>query len=84
MFLLGMQKCFKIDKSYYGAGSDLLSGKKDSPGQCQDWCQQTPACELFTYALDSGYCYLKSRGWNPQLKPALNKVSGPKYCPGKC
>ena len=82
MFSLGMKKCFANNKMFSGAGSDLIYGKRGSPKKCQEWCEEEPACDLFTYVLDRRVCYLKEKGLNPTLVDALNRVSGPKSCPG--
>ena len=79
MFPLGVKKCFENNKVYSGAGSDLTSGKIDSPEQCQAWCQRTSGCGLFTFV--TGDCYLKEKGLNPQLVDAVGKVAGLKFCP---
>ena len=79
-----MKRCFANNKMYHGAGSDLTSGKRGSPKECQEWCKEMTACDLFTYVLDRRVCYLKKKGLNPTLVYALNRVSGPKSCPGTC
>ena len=75
--------CFENGIAYPGNdlnGQDAKGqGKRDSPEECQQLCQETPGCNAFTYRPVG--CWMKSTK-APGIKSS-DAVSGDKYCNGK-
>jgi len=59
----------------------LADDKRDSPQECQIWCQTNPACQFFTFKQRTKRCILTTeRG--EKLKKGQKAISGPRICPG--
>ena len=59
----------------------LGEGKRDSPEECQQLCQQTQGCVVFTFRPNNRECWLKHTKTGGRRSSGA--ISGDKYCEGK-
>lgn len=73
---------YKLGKVKKGKSEWILADeKKDSPRECQNWCQTFVGCQFFTFKQRTNRCILTTaRG--EKLKKGQKAISGPRVCPG--
>ena len=82
------EPCFLIGKDF--GGRNLLTAKKDSAKECQNFCQDHDECDQFSYITEAyngehgiiqrKTCILKSKA-DTVLVDVADIISGPKNCP---
>ena len=79
--------CFLYNTNYYS--NDLKDAVKESPHECQSWCQKTVGCVHFTWISSSSswvggrkLCLLKKQKDN-HPSATSGHISGPRYCGNK-
>jgi len=73
---------YKLGKVRKGKSEWILEDeKKNSPHECQIWCQTVIGCQFFTFKQRTSRCILTTaRG--EKLKKGQKAISGPRVCPG--
>ena len=73
-------QCFENGIDYFG--NDIQSIAVNTAEECQEACFAEPECNVWTFSLSSGTCWMKTtKGTDIRINTL--RISGPKTCPRK-